>query len=140
MEGKMTARLIVAIISTILEEAAIVIIVRWALPTIDIHIPLPGLVTLMVAWGAWSVFIYRIGSRALRKKLVISLPDMLGGKGVIVSPLVPEGMVRIKGELWVAQSASSEMESGRKVIVVGQEGLKLIVRESGTGDGLPGTT
>jgi len=139
MEGKMTARLIVAIITTILEEAAIVVIVRWALPTIDIHIPLPGLIALMVAWAAWSVFMYQIGSRALRKKSVISLPDMLGSKGEIVNPLVPEGMVRIKGELWVAESASGKMESGTKIIVIGQEGLKLVVRKSGTDDGLPGT-
>jgi len=123
----MTARLILGIISTLLEEAAIVVIVRWGLPEIGVHVPLWGLIALMVAWGAYSVFTYRLGSRALRRKPVLGLPDMLGSKGEIVSPLAPEGLVRIKGELWVAKSTSGEMESGREVIVVGQDSLKLMV-------------
>ena len=125
----MRARLVLAIISTLLEEAALVAIVLWALPRIDIRIPLPGLIALMVAWGAYSVTVYRIGSRALRKKVVINLPDMVGSKGKVVSPLAPEGMVRIKGELWVAKSAGGEIEPGGEVIVVGQDSLKLMVRE-----------
>lgn len=128
----MTGRLIFAIISTILEEAAIVVIVLWGLPKIDVHIPLPGLIALMVVWGTYSVMTYRMGSRALRKKPVINLSDMVGSKGKVVSPLAPEGLVRIKGELWVAKSASGEMKPGVEVIVVRQNSLKLVVRESGT--------
>jgi len=135
----MTARLILGIISTLLEEAAIVVIVRWGLPEIGVHVPLWGLIALMVAWGAYSVFTYRLGSRALRRKPVLGLPDMLGSKGEIVSPLAPEGLVRIKGELWVAKSTSGEMESGREVIVVGQDSLKLMVCESSTADDLERT-
>ena len=128
----MTGRLIFAIISTILEEAAIVVIVLWGLPKIDVHIPLLGLIALTVVWGAYSVMTYRMGSRALRKKPVINLSDMVGSKGKVVSPLAPEGLVRIKGELWVAKSASGEMKPGVEVIVVRQNSLKLVVRESGT--------
>ncbi|MFC2022344.1 NfeD family protein [Chloroflexota bacterium] len=128
----MTARLILAIISTLLEEVALVAIVFWALPQIDIHIPLAGLIALMVAWGAYSVFVYRLGSRALRKKPVISVPDMVGDKGKVVSPLVPEGLVRIKSELWVAKSAGAEIQPGGEVVVIEQDGLKLVVRPSNT--------
>ena len=135
----MTGRLILAIISTLLEEAAIVVIVLRGLPRIDIHIPLPGLIALMVLWLAWSVIIYRMGSVALRRKPIISLPDMVGSKGKVVSPLVPEGLVRIKGELWIAKSASGEMELDKKVIVVEQDGLKLVVRESSAADDLERT-
>ncbi len=124
----MRARLIFAVISTLLEEAALVVIVLWGLPQIGIHIPLPGLIALMMVWGAYSLITYRIGSRALKKRPLIGLPDMVGSKGEVVSPLAPEGLVRIMGELWVARSAGSEMRPGGKVIVVGQDGLKLIVR------------
>ena len=124
----MTVRLIFAIISTLLEEAALVIIVRWGLPQIGVHIPLPGLIALMMAWGAYSVIIYRIGSRALRRKQLVGLPDMIGSKGKVVSPLAPEGLVRIRGELWIAKSEGSEMQPDREVIVVGQDSLKLVVR------------
>jgi len=119
----MTGRLILGIISTLLEEAAIVVIVLWGLPKIDVHIPLAGLIALMVVWGAYSVITYRAGSRALRKKPLISLPDMVGSKGEVVSPLAPEGLVRIKGELWIAKSARGKIKSGGEVVVVGQDRL-----------------
>ncbi|MFC2051801.1 NfeD family protein [Chloroflexota bacterium] len=128
----MMARLILAIISTMLEEVAIVAIVLWALPRVGVHIPLAGLIALMVAWVTYSVVVYRVGSRALRRKPVISLPDMVGSKGKIVSPLVPEGLVKIRGELWVAKSASGEIQPGGEVVVEEQNGLKLVVRESST--------
>ena len=124
------ARLIFAVVSTLLEEAALVVIVRWDLPEIGIHIPLPGLIALMVVWGVYSVITYRIGSQALKKKPLIGLPDMVGGKGEVVSPLAPEGLVRIKGELWIAKSASGEMKPGEEVIVVRRDRLKLVVRAS----------
>ena len=135
----MTGRLVLAIISTLLEETAIVAIVRWALPQIGINIPVVGLVALMVAWGAYSVITYQIGSRALLRKPVAGLPDMIGSKGKVVSPLAPEGLVRIKGELWIAKSDSGEMEPGAEVIVVAQDRLKLVVRESGSTDNLEKT-
>jgi len=127
----MTARLILAIVSLILEEAAIAVIVLMGLPRLGINLPLPALITVMVLWLIYAVLTYRVGSRALRRKPLVSLPDMLGGRGKVVSQLAPEGLIRIKGELWVARSADREIEVGQEVIVVAQDGLKLVVRESG---------
>jgi len=123
----MSGRLIIAIVSTVLEEAALAVGVLWGLPKLGIHIPLWVLIIVMVAWAAYTVTTYRMGSRALRRKPVHGLTAMLGSEGEAVSPLVPEGMVRIKGELWVAKSAGREIDAREEVIVVGQDGLKLIV-------------
>lgn len=131
----MRGRLVLDIISTLLEETAIVVIVLWGLPKIGVHIPLPGLIALMVAWGAYSVATYRLGSRVLKKKPVIA-PDMIGSEGTVVGPLAPKGLVKIRGELWIAKSDSGEMKPGAKVIVVGQNSLKLVVRESSTANDL----
>ena len=79
-----------------------------------------------------------MGSRALRRKPIVGLLNMVSSKGEVVSPLVPEGLVRIKGELWRAESASGRLDTGEKVIVVGQDGLKLTVRKSNPND-LEGT-
>lgn len=128
----MRGRLIFAIISTLLEEAAIAVIVLWGLPQVGIQIPLWGLIIIMVAWITYSIITFRLGTRALRRKQVAGLPNMIGTKGKVVSPLTPEGLVRIKGELWVARSATGELKPGGEIIVVGQERLKLVVRESGT--------
>jgi len=134
----MSGRLIIAIVSTVLEEAALAVGVLWGLPKLGIHIPLWVLIIVMLAWGAYTVTTYRMGSRALRRKPVHGLTAMLGSEGEVVSPLVPEGMVRIKGELWMAKSASGRMDTGEEVTVVGQDGLKLIVRKRSPGD-LEGT-
>ena len=129
----MTGRLILAIGSTILEEAAIAAIVLLGLPHLGIHIPLWGLIALMVAWGSYAIITYRMGSRALMRKPEIVLP-LIGIKGKVVSPLAPEGIIRIKGELWQATSVGENIDNGEEVTVVGQGGLKLIVHKSSTSD------
>jgi len=67
----------------------------------------------------------------LGKKAVIGLQTMIGSRGKVARPLAPEGMVRIKGELWGATSEEGEIDIGEEVIVVGEDGLKLIVRKGG---------
>ncbi|MBI2980437.1 MAG: hypothetical protein HYY41_06410 [Chloroflexi bacterium] len=124
----MMVRLILAIVSTLLVEAALVVVMLWGLPELGVRISLPGLIALMVAWGAYAVVSYRISSRVLRQRPLLSLPDMVGSKGEVVTSLVSEGLVRIKGELWIAKSESGEMKLGDKVVVVGQDSLKLLVR------------
>ncbi len=130
----MKGRLIIAIVSTTLEEVALAVGVLWGLPKLGIYIPLWVLIIVMVAWCAYAVVTYRMGSRALRRKPVHGLMPMLGSEGKVASPLVPEGMVRIKGELWVAKSAGGEIDAGVEITVVGQDGLKLIVRQCSPGD------
>ncbi len=134
----MKGRLIIAIVSTTLEEAALAVGALWGLPKLGIHIPLWVLIIVMLAWGAYAIITYRMGSRALRRKPVHSLMPMIGSEGKVVSPLAPEGMVRIKSELWIAKSASGEIDAGVEITVVGQDGLKLIVRRRSSSD-LEGT-
>ena len=124
----MTTRLILAIVGTLLEEVALAAVVLWGLPLLGIHLPLGVLIALMAALVAYAVITYRLGSRALKKKPVVGLTDMVGSKGRVVSRLAPEGLVRIKGELWESKSAGRRINTGEEVTVVGQEGLRLIVR------------
>ena len=55
----MSARLIYAIVSIILEEAAIGVIVLVGLPQLDIEVPLGVLIAVMVAFAIFSVLLYR---------------------------------------------------------------------------------
>ncbi len=135
----MAGRLILAIISTILEEAAIVVVVLWGLPQLDIEIPLWAMVVIMVIWAAYSIFTFQMGTRALKRGRIVGLPDMIGTEGIVISALSPEGLVRIKSELWVAKSAGAEIEPGVEVTVVEQERLKVVVRESGAAESRNGT-
>jgi membrane-bound ClpP family serine protease len=124
----MTTRLIVAIVTTILEEAALAAVVLWGLPRVGINLNVGVLIALMAALAAVAVTTYMMGSRALRRKPVVGLTDMVGARGRVVSALAPEGTVRIKGELWEAKAEGRKIKAGTDVVVVGQEGLRLIVR------------
>jgi membrane-bound ClpP family serine protease len=124
----MTGRLIVAIVTTLAEEAALVAIVLWGLPQVGVNLHVGVLIALMAALAAFAIITYRLGSRALKKKPVVGLTDMVGARGRAVSDLAPEGTIRIKGELWESRAEGRKISAGTKVTVVGQEGLKLIVR------------
>ena len=124
-----TARLILAMVSTALEEVAIVVIWRWLLPEFGIRLPFPVLVGVMVVWAVFGVSLFIFTTRTLKKQTVVGLPTMIGSKGKVASSLVPEGMVRIRGELWGAKSSEGNVDKGEEVEVVGENGLKLIVRK-----------
>jgi membrane-bound ClpP family serine protease len=124
----MTGRLIVAIVTTVIEEAALAAIVLWGLPRVGVNLHLGILIALMAALAAFAVITYRMGSRALKRRPVVGLSDMVGARGRAVSDLAPEGTVRIKGELWESRAEGRRINAGTKVTVVRQEGLKLIVR------------
>ncbi len=124
----LSGRLILAIISTILEEAALAIIVLVGLPQLNINLPIAVLVLMMAAWAAIAVVSYRAGSRALKRQPAAGIESIVGGRGRVVKTLEPEGLIRIGGELWQAKSDGMQIAAGDEVIVVGKDGSRLIVR------------
>jgi len=123
----MNARLVMAVVSTTLEEAAIAVVVLLGLPQLGVYIPLPGLIAIMVVWGAVSIIMFKIGSRILIKRPLVGLPDMIGSTGKVVRALAPSGQVKIKNEIWDARSLGERINVGEEIKVVGQDGLRLIV-------------
>lgn len=124
-------RLILAVITTTLEEVAIYSLWRWALPGFDIYLPVAALIGMMVGWGIFSVSLFVFTSRILKKQVPVGHPSMVGTRGRVASKLSPEGMVRIDGELWVARSSHDDIAVGDEVEVVGEDGLKLVVNKVG---------
>ncbi len=57
---------------------------------------------------------------------------MVGAAGKAAGNLAPEGMVKIRGELWGAISEEDEIVAGESIIVTGEKGLKLLVRKTAT--------
>lgn len=122
-------RLVIAIVSTIMEEAAALVAVLWLLPKIDIYVPLWVAIPVMIAWAFYSVATFRMGTTALKRKKMIGMADMIGTRGKVYKALAPDGMVKIRGELWAATADNVHLQPGVHVIVTGQERLKLVVRE-----------
>ena len=127
-----TARLVLAIVSTVAVEAALFTIWRWVLPGWEIQIPLAALIAVMVAYAIFAVVDFWFVTLILKRQAVVGLSTMIGSKGKVTSPLNPEGLVTIKGELWGAKAIDRDIGSGELVTVVGQDGLKLIVRKVGS--------
>jgi len=125
---KVPVRLTLAILATLVEEIAIVLIVLLVLPRFGFRMPLPGIIGLAAGVSVYAVISYRVASRALRKKPMAGFTTMVGSKGKVVSPLAPNGLIKIRDELWGATSAGGRIDAGEGVIVVGQEGLRLVVR------------
>jgi len=122
-----TGRFIAAVVTTICEEAIIAAIIVWGLPQLDIHLPLSVLIVVMVVWAVNSIIFYRIGSRALRRRPVSGLGSVINDTGKVVNPLTPDGVIKIKSELWEAKSAVGHIGAGEEVMVVEQDGLKVTV-------------
>jgi len=123
----MRQRLLIAIVSTLLEEVAFLVVGVWLLPLWGVKIPLPAIIAIMIIWLSWSIFTYRKGTRALMQKPVSGLANMVGSTGIVVKELTPDGLVKIKGELWKSHSNSGHVEKGASVVVIGQDRLKLFV-------------
>jgi membrane-bound serine protease (ClpP class) len=74
---------------------------------------------LLVTMGA--------GARALRRPPLLGAGSMIGVTGVARERLAPSGQVHIGGELWRAVVEGESVDEGRRVRVVGVDGLTLRV-------------
>lgn len=122
-------RLALAIISMALEQAAIWLIWRWVLPEFGIKLRVAVLITIMAAWAIIGTWLFIFTTRALEKQTPAGRPSMIGTAGTVTTRLSPEGMVRIKGELWSARSTEGDIGAGEDIVVTGEERLKLMVRK-----------
>ncbi len=130
MDSAVRSLLIWRIFTSLLEQAGLVAVVLWGLPLINVLLPVWILVPTSIALGIWNVYTYRQARQALSVKPVAGLTDMIGIQGEVVGRLNPSGQVKIRGEIWTAEAESGEMKPGKKVVVIGQKGLRLTVRET----------
>jgi membrane-bound serine protease (ClpP class) len=115
---------VLAITTSLLEQAALVAVVLWLLPRAAINIPLWGLILMTIALGTYNYINYRLGKKALTKKPMIS-PD-IGSRGRAATPISTIGYVRVNGELWRA-SSNATIDAGEEIVVVGIEGMTLLI-------------
>ena len=117
---------IYSLIGTIIEQAALFIILRWGLAHFNIHVPLWGIAILMIAFLVYSFYTYRMGRRALNQAPLVASETIIGCAGIVTMPLDTKGYVKVKGELWKA-SSQDKLEIGDDIEVIGMEGMRLIV-------------
>jgi membrane-bound serine protease (ClpP class) len=83
-------------------------------------------------FGILAVVLMRLVLRSRKWKTATGKEELIGAQGVAVAPLPAgsEGMIRVHGELWRAES-SQPLQEGETVKVLRVEGLKLYVEPAG---------
>lgn len=113
-----------SIVIGLLEGTALTAMVFWLLPKFGINVPIWGLALLLVALATHNGIGYRLSSKVLQSKPIPLFH--LGGRGRAVTPISPNGYVRVNGELWRA-SANSSIQADSQVSIVAVQGMTLLV-------------
>lgn len=62
--------------------------------------------------------------------MITGAEGMIGLVGQAVMPLMPDGLIRVKGEYWKATSAGEKIAAGDNVEIVVLDGLTLRVKRN----------
>lgn len=84
-------------------------------------LPISGLLA-----GGTALIVY-YGWLAMRRRVTTGLEALVGVHGEAATDLNPEGLIRLRGELWVAE-ARQPVPKGERVEVLDARGMKLLVR------------
>ena len=122
--------IIYSIISTLLQEAVAVLLVLWLLPMLGTNIPLWGLGVIMAVIAVWGFIGYWLSKDIINREVATPSNAMVGCSGKATTPINPDGVVRVRGELWKAYSPSDTISAGEDVTVVDVVGLTLYVHRS----------
>lgn len=124
----MKTRNLLVFLASLLDEVIILALLFWSLNRLGVSLPLPAIALILLALGVYAIITYRLIIKAINKKQVIGLSDMVGMEGEVVRALEPQGTVRIAGELWQAVSETGTIAAGQKIIITARDSLKLTVR------------
>ena len=112
----------------VLDEALLVAIVLVVLWQMGVHLS-PWIITTVVVLLAVLVFIlYRVIVSLTKREQVGGREGLIGLQGKVVRPLTPEGVIKTRGELWKAKCIDDSISTQEEVVVIGVEGLKLLVK------------
>lgn len=101
-----------------------VFLIDTPIPAMRIRLSVAGAAALTL--GGLSALLLRLVLRVRRRKPVTGQEGLIGEHGVVRSPLAPEGMVLVHGELWRAR-ARTELPAGTTIRVLHVHGLFLEV-------------
>jgi|SRR5262245_5294855 len=91
------------------------------------RVPLPIVIGTTVATAVFFLWVIGKAVGAQRRRVTTGAEAMVGQVGEAATPLAPRGQVRVRGEIWQAQSADP-VAAGSAVEVVHVRGLTLEVR------------
>ena len=115
------------VLASLLDEAAFVLLVLLILWLLKIPISLTIIIAVILLFIISVFVMHKLVIPALHKRPAMGIDGMLGLECEVKASLVPDGLVRVKGEIWKAHSESGDIEVGESVEIVGCSRLILKV-------------
>ena len=109
----------IIVLASLLDDAAIALLVLLVLWFLGIPVSLPVIIFLVVFFVATVFVMHRLVIPALHKKIKTGSEGMIGLEGKVVEPLMPDGLISVKGEYWKATAAGENIAVGEQVEIVG---------------------
>lgn len=103
-----------------------VLLTERTAPVLAISIRL--IVAMAALLAGFMFFAVGAGVRAQRAPARSGSARLIGAVGVARSPLDPDGMVYVQGEMWSAVAVDGPISDGQRVRVVGLDGLRVQVK------------
>lgn len=115
-------------VETLVFILILVVVRQW------IRFPLWLFVGLCVLWMSKDFILFPFVWRAYDWDSREYPNPMIGMCGMVSERIDPEGLVRVRGELWMARLSGEghAIEKGESVTVVGMDGLTLLVESKGS--------
>ena len=110
------------------DEAAVIFAVLFILWKLGVELPTALLVAILIIVAVIVFFLHWLLLPVLKDGKMPTKSSMIGMEGKVVTRLSPEGVVKVRGELWQAVAENAEVEVGQKIKVVGREGLRLLIK------------
>ncbi len=88
----------------------------------------PAIVAVTMGLTAFFAFVLTAVMRSRRRRPTMGREGLVGQIGTARTPLEPNGMVFLHGELWKAISEAGKVAEGELVEIVGTQGLTLMVK------------
>ena len=95
-----------------------------------VFLPWPWNFAVIVIAAVCEVSVAVFGIRySRRRRARVGVETLIGASAFVVTPLVPDGQVKVNGEIWEAHS-EREAQTGEKVRITAVDGLTLDVEPS----------
>jgi len=95
-----------------------------------VFLPLPWALLVIFLAAVLELCLWFFGIRySRRRKAAVGVQTMIGTVAEAITPLAPDGQVRVDGEIWQAHSAGG-VGAGDHVRITGVKGLTLQVEKA----------
>ena len=128
MKMKRTLKDWLIVFASLADDAAIASVVLLILWLLNIPITLPIIIFVGVVFVVSAFVMHKLVIPTLHRKKDTGAEGMIGLEGKVIEPLVPSGVISVKGEYWKAISLGGNIEIGESVEIMGLDGLTLRVK------------